>query len=139
MRRQHDSDDSDGRRDGDATVMECDDDDDGRRDDDRDGDGDGVGEGVGDGDGNNDGDGDGIGDSNGDGDGDGDGDGGGDGRRDGNTAATTVMDGATAMSMATAIEGAMTMRRRQGQWTVRGRRRSKARRQRDGVEGATAT
>ena len=55
----------------------------------------------------------------------------------------TVMDGAMAMAMATAIEGAMTMQRRRRQWTARGRRRSKAQRRCGGnvrtmeMEGAT--
>ena len=78
MRLQHDSNDGNGRRDGDTTAMECDDDDNGWRDSNKDGDGDG--------------------DSNGDSGGDGDGrhNGGGNGRHNGNATATTAMDGTMA-------------------------------------------
>ncbi len=77
--------------DGSAMAMECDDDDNGRRDSNGDSNGDS------DGDGNGDGDSDGNGDGDGNCDGDGRHNGYGNGRQDGNMAAMTVMDGTMAL------------------------------------------
>jgi hypothetical protein len=57
----------------------------------------------------------------------------------GNVTATTVMVSSTAMAMAAAIEGAMTMRCLRRRWTSRGRQQSKVQRQHDGVEGTKVT